>query len=153
MSCNSCQCSQQTQIDEMLFILWSSWLRQCAVWQGVAPFQNNIMPVFRAICSSWTLVHQSTRLPGCITQMATVCIFKSSNCDAVTNAVSYKPLSWYCLPDRFLFGVTTLLKIAWRHDPDCRATSWCNSCVGDVFEVLPTFMNLSTFCFNVIFTQ
>jgi len=78
---------------------------------------------------------------------------KSSSCDAVMNAVSYQPLSWYCLPDRFLLGVTTLLKIAWRHDPDCRATSWCNSCVGDVFEVLPTFMNLSTFCFNVIFTQ
>jgi hypothetical protein len=85
--------------------------------------------------------------------MATVRIFTSSNYDAVRNVVSYQPLSWYCLPDRFLLGVTTLLKIAWRHDPDCRATSWCNSCVGDVFEVLPTFMNLSTFCFSVIFTQ
>jgi len=137
----------------MLFILWSSWLCHCAVWQGVAPFQNHIMPVLRAICSFWTLGHQSTRLHGGITQMATVRNFKSSNCHAVMNAVSYQPLSWCCLPDRFLLGVTTLLKIAWRHDPDCRVTSWCNSCVGDVFEVLPTFMNLSTFCFSVIFTQ
>lgn len=49
-----------------------------------------------------------------------------------------------CLPDRFLLGVTTLLKMAWRHDPDCLATSWFISCVGDVLEVLPTFRNLLT---------